>query len=176
MNTKTITIFGSSLPIPGELEYEDAYYIGKSLARNGYNICSGGAQGIMDAVSKGAIEEGKEAIGITVDMFNAISSKNLTREVKCNTLYQRLENLIELGDGFIILPGGTGTMLEISLIWEMFNKNVIEEKPIACLGKMWEGIVSLMEERVKYEKRKVNLIKCLSTPKDIVEFMNNELK
>lgn len=175
MKTKTITVFGSSLPKPGEPEYEDAYTIGKLLAQNGFNVCSGGAQGIMDAVSKGAVAEGKEAIGITVAMFNAVSSKHLTHEVKCDTLFQRLDNLIEYGDGFIILPGGTGTLLEISLIWEMFNKEISNHRPIACLGELWKSIVAPMEERVKYENRKTNLVKCFNEVNEVVEFITNEL-
>ena len=51
-----------SLPKAGEKEYEEAYYIGKTLAKHGYNICSGGSQGIMDAVSKGAKEEGTATV------------------------------------------------------------------------------------------------------------------
>jgi uncharacterized protein (TIGR00730 family) len=176
MNQKTITVFGSSLPKPGEPEYEDAYAIGKMLAQSGFNVCSGGAQGIMDAVSKGATEEGKEAIGITVEMFNTTSSKNLTREIKCDTLFKRLDTLIEYGDGFIILPGGTGTLLEISLVWELFNKGILDEKPVACLGEMWNNIVSPMEERVAYEKRKTNLVKCFNNVSDIVKFITSELK
>jgi uncharacterized protein (TIGR00730 family) len=176
MNRKTITIFGSSLPLPGQPEYEDAYLIGKKLAGHGFNICSGGSQGIMDAVSKGAVEENREAIGITVEIFNTHTSKNLTREVKCNTLFQRLDNLINYGDGFIILPGGTGTLLEISLLWEMFNKNLVKDKPAAAYGQMWEKIVNTMEERVKFEQRRVNLIKCFNKSEDIVEYMVSSLK
>ncbi len=175
MNQKTITVFGSSLPKPGEPEYEDAYLIGKALAQNGFNVCTGGFQGIMDAVSKGASEEGKEAVGVTVAMFNAVSSNHLTREIKCDTLFQRLDTLIEYGDGFIILPGGTGTLLEISLVWELLNKEIIEAKPIACLGEIWSRIVTPMEERVAYEKRKTNLTKCFKNVPDIVEFITNEL-
>ncbi|MCB9247842.1 MAG: LOG family protein [Ignavibacteriales bacterium] len=69
----------------------------------------------------------KEAIGITVAMFNAVSSKHLTKEIKCDTLFQRIDNLLERGDGFIILPGGTGTLLEISIVWELINKNIIDK-------------------------------------------------
>jgi len=175
MTNKTITVFGSSLPKPGEQEYEDAYSIGKRLAQNGFNVCTGGFQGIMDAVSKGAAEEGKEAIGITVDVFNAVSSKYLTHEVKCNTLFERLDNLTTYGDGFIILPGGTGTLLEISLVWEMFNKDIIDERPVACLGEMWNRIVAPMEERLHYEKRKTNIVKCFNNVTDVVDYIINEL-
>ena len=176
MKRKTITIFGSSLPKPGDEEYEEAYLIGKKLAQNGFNICSGGALGIMDAVSKGATEEGKEAIGITVPIFNSSASKYLTHEIKCNTIFQRLDNLIEYGDGFVILPGGTGTLLELAIVWEMFNKNVLDERPVICLGEMWKNIVSPMEERVKYEGRKVNLVKCFNKPAELVNYISNSLK
>lgn len=175
MKQKTVTVFGSSLPQPGETEYEEAYFIGKSLAKKGFDVCTGGAQGIMDAVSKGAVEEGRKAIGVTVAMFNAISSKHLTTEIKCDTLFKRLDNLIEFGDAFIILPGGTGTLVELSLIWELFNKEVIDKKPIACYGEMWNRIITPMEERVKFERRNENLIKCYYNPQDIVEFISNEL-
>ncbi len=175
MNRKTITIFGSSLPKPGDDEYEEAYLIGKKLAQNGFNICSGGAQGIMDAVSKGATEEGKEAIGITVPIFNSVSSKYLTHEIKCNTIFERLDNLIEYGDGFIILPGGTGTLLELAIVWEMFNKGVLDERPVVCLGDMWNSIVTPMEERVRYERRKANLIKCFNKPNEVINYISKSL-
>ncbi|MCB9219594.1 MAG: LOG family protein [Ignavibacteriales bacterium] len=171
----TITVFGSSMPKNGEPEYEEAYLLGKMLAKNGYNVCSGGSLGIMDAVSKGAVEEGKEAIGVTVALFNSPSSRHLTREIKCDTLFQRLDNLISHGDGFIILPGGTGTLLEVSLIWELFNKEVLAEKPVATLGSMWRRILSPMEERVKYEKRKNDLIQFFDDSKSIVEYLNVKL-
>lgn len=176
MNNKTITVFGSSLPKAGEREYEDAYKIGKLLAKNGYNVCTGGFQGTMDAVSKGAKENGTEAIGITVPLFNAKPSKYLTKEIQCNTLFQRLETLIEYADGFIILPGGTGTLLELSLVWESINKNLIEEKPIACLGEMWNSIIAPMEVRIKFEKRKEKLIKCLKDVDEIIDFISKNVK
>ena len=175
MTNKTITIFGSSLPIPGEQEYEDAYKISKKLAALGFNICSGGSMGIMDAVSKAAVEEGREAIGVTVKIFNTPATKYLTKEIKCDTLFQRLDNLVNLGDGFIVLPGGTGTLVELSLIWELFNKNVLEEKPTAAFGSLWNDIVSTLDKRVAYEKRKVNLIKLFNSIDDLVEYFNAEL-
>ncbi len=176
MKKKTITVFGSSIPQPGEKDYEEAYLVGRKLAENGFNVCTGGAMGIMDAVSKGASEIGAEAIGITVAMFNSKTSKYLTTEVKCDTLFERLDNLITSGDGFIILPGGTGTLLEISLVWEMFNKGISEIKPVACLGEMWSKIVAPMEERVRYEKRRENIINCYNTVDEVINFITSELK
>lgn len=168
---KTITIFGSSKPLPGEYEYEIAYHLGKLLGENGFNVCTGGYQGIMDAISKGATEMGREAIGITVKTFHSTPSKYLTREIQCETLTDRILKLIETGDGYIILPGGTGTLLELAMVWESFNKNILNEKPVFCLGGMWKKIVEVMEERIKEEGRKNNLIKCCDSIFECVEQM-----
>ncbi len=172
---KTVTIFGSSLPKQGEFEYESAYKIASELAQNGFNICSGGNSGIMEAVSKAANEKGTEAIGVTVNIFNAKPNHYLTTEIKCNTLFRRIDKLIEYGDAFVILPGGTGTLLELSAIWELFNKNVIKEKPVASIGKMWKTIITEMEERIIKEKRKRNLIKYFLNEKDLVSYLLEKL-
>lgn len=126
---KNITIFGSSQPKPGEAEYETAYELGAILGRNGFSVCSGGFQGIMDAVSKGVSENGGEAIGVTVDLFSALPSKYLTKEIKCNSLFSRIEKMVELGDAYIILRGGTGTLVEFSIVWEYINKPLWTRSP-----------------------------------------------
>ena len=105
---KFVTVFGSSIPSPGEEEYEVAYQLGKMIGEANLNVCTGGFQGIMDAVSKGCTEFDKEAIGVTLDIYNVQASKYLTKEIKCHTLFERLTNLLEIGDAFVILQGGTG--------------------------------------------------------------------
>jgi uncharacterized protein (TIGR00730 family) len=171
MKRKTVTVFGSSIPIPGEVEYENAYKLGLLLGENNLNVCTGGYRGIMDAVSKGAVEKGGEAIGVTVDIFNAVPSPHLTKEIKCHSLLSRIEKLIELGDAFIVLPGGTGTLVELAIVWEMFNKNLLDKKPFACVGKMWKPVIDQMEERILIEKRKSGLIKWFDNIDDCARFI-----
>jgi len=168
---KTVTIFGSSIPRPGDAEYESAFRLGNILGQNNLNVCTGGFQGTMDAVSKGASEAGAEAIGVTVNIFNAHPSKYLNREIKCNTLFERLSKLLELGDAYIILNGGTGTMLELALVWESINKNLITEKPCAAVGDMWKSIVEAMEKQIEKEKRKTGLVKCFDTVEECAEYI-----
>jgi hypothetical protein len=156
---KFVTVFGSSIPQPGDLEYEAAYQLGKKLALNGLNVCSGGFHGIMDAVSKGAIEAGGEAIGVTLDIYKAVPSKYLTKQIACLTLQDRLKNLIDIGDAYVVLQGGTGTLLELALVWEYMNKNMISPKPFACHSNLWKQIVLVMEEQIKKEGRKNGLLK-----------------
>lgn len=168
---KTVTIFGSSIPRPGDAEYDSAFRLGKILGENNINVCTGGFHGIMDAASKGASEAGTEAIGVTVNLFRALPSKYLTKEIRCSSLFERLEKLIELGDAYIILNGGTGTLLELSLVWESINKNLIAEKPCASVGFMWNDIVSAMEKQIEREKRKTGLIKCFDDVENCADYI-----
>jgi hypothetical protein len=176
MNKKTITILGSSLPKEGEGEFIFAYNLGKQLALNNFNICTGGYRGIMHAASKGAIEAGGTAIGITVDLWGAKPSEYLTKEIKCKSLSERIETLIKNGDGFVILQGGTGTLLELAFVWEMANKNLIEKKPIVCHSIMWEKIVCVMEKQIKKEKRETGLIKPCNDVSEIIKNLISNLK
>ncbi len=61
---RIVSIFGSSRPRPGESEYDEAFELGKEIARAGYTVCNGGYEGIMEASSRGAEESGGSAIGV----------------------------------------------------------------------------------------------------------------
>ena len=95
---KTITVFGSSQPVESDEQYKLAYKLGSLLADNGFNVCTGGFFGIMEAISKGAVENGREAIGVTVDHWGGAANKFVTKEIKCNTLFERINKLIETAD------------------------------------------------------------------------------
>ncbi len=172
---KTITVFGSSLPKENEREYQIALKLGSKLAQKGFNVCSGGYQGIMDAVSKGASQNGAEAIGITVDLWGSTPSKYLTKQIECNYLSQRISKLVELGDAYVVLQGGTGTLLELAVVWELINKSLSKKKPIACHSKMWKSIVKIMDEQISKEGRKSGLIKCFNSVDEIIDYLFIEL-
>ncbi|MFZ6032855.1 MAG: LOG family protein [Melioribacter sp.] len=175
MKNKFVTVFGSSVPKPGEEEYETAYLLGTLLAQSGLNVCTGGYKGIMDAVSKGASEAGAEAVGVTLDIYNSVPSKYLTKEIKCHTLFDRLENLINIGEAYVILQGGTGTLVELAIVWEFMNKKMMPKKPVACHGQMWTEIVNFMESQIKKEKRETGLIKCFSDIEKCAGYIINSL-
>ena len=176
MNKKTITVFGSSLPEQGSEEFNTAYNLGKLLAQNNFNVCTGGYRGIMTAVSKAAVENGAEAIGVTVNNWGVVPNKYLTKEVKCKSLFERISKLVEIGDAYVVLQGGTGTLLELSVVWEFMNKKLLEIKPAACHSKMWMEIVSVMERQIRTENRKAGLIKPFENVTEIVDYLNQSLK
>jgi uncharacterized protein (TIGR00730 family) len=172
---KTITVFGSSQPREGEDEYNIAYKLGCLLANKGFDVCTGGFMGTMEAVSKGANENNAEVIGVTVNIWSSNPNRFITKEVKCKTLLERVEKLIELGDAFIVLQGGTGTLLELAATWELSNKGLMEHKPILCYSSMWQGIVSIMNIQMKKEGRDTELVKSFETVEEIVDNIYSEL-
>ena len=173
---KTITIFGSSRPRENDAEFKTAYNLGALLAERGFNVCTGGYQGIMNAVSKGAKENGAEVFGITVSGWGTVPSTYLTKEIKCNNLNERIQKLISLGDGYVILQGGTGTLLELSYVWELINKKILPSKPVVSHSNMWKEIIAILEKQLLIEKRITGLVKNFDTVQEIVDYLFNELK
>ena len=165
---KTITVFGSSKPREGDEEYTTAYKLGCLLAENGFNVCSGGFGGIMEAVSKGTIEHGGEAIGITFNFWGSQPNKYVTKEIKCDTLLQRIQKLVDYGDAYVILQGGTGTLLELAVVWEFSNKGLMDHKPILCHSDLWKEITLIMNKQMTYEGRGIDLVKTYDTVDEIV--------
>lgn len=172
---KTITVFGSSIPGPGDEEYSIAYELGKQLAQNNFSVCTGGYSGIMEAVSKGAVEGGGEAIGVTIKDWKSVPNKFLTKNIVCDNLFERIQTLIKFADGFVILKGGTGTLLELAAVWELMNKNILPVKPVVCHSTMWKQIVEIMEVQIESEKRKTGLIKCFDNVSDMVIYLRSSI-
>ena len=172
---KIITIFGSSKPIDNDEQYVTAYKLGKQLAQSGFNICTGGFNGIMEAASRGAIEGGGEAIGVTVNLWNGRANKYVTNEIVCDTLFERIDKLIELGNGFVVLQGGSGTLLELAAVWEYFNKGLLAEKPIACHSGIWKVIVSEMNKQMKLEGRNFEMVKTFDSIDEITDYFKSIL-
>jgi uncharacterized protein (TIGR00725 family) len=173
---KTVTVFGSSIPKDGEKEYLTAYRLGYLLAKNNFNVCAGGYAGIMEAVSKGVVENGGKATGITLQYMNSPANKYVTEEIKCKTLFDRIAELISRGDAYVILQGGTGTLLELASVWEFMNKNLLKIKPVACHSLMWKEISFIIDKQIVKEKRITGLVKYFDDVEKIAEYLVSELK
>jgi uncharacterized protein (TIGR00725 family) len=143
---KIVTVFGSSRPKAGDVEYEEARELGKLLAQRGFAVCSGGFGGVMEGVSRGAKENGGKTYGVTAEFFKRKANAWVDTEVRMETWDERLFELIRLADGFAVCKGGTGTLVELAVVWEMLNKSVITEKPIAVVGDFWQPILDRVRE------------------------------
>jgi len=144
MNRKhdaSITVFGSARPPEGHAQYEEARALGRALATLGFTVCSGGYGGVMEAVSRGAKEAGGRALGVTASSFRSRANRWLDEEVRVATWQERLFELVRRGDGYVACQGGTGTLVELAVVWEMLNKRVMNPKPFAVLGGFWQPIL-----------------------------------
>lgn len=146
MEEKIIAVFGSSRPEAGHVDYEEARVLGAALARRGFAICTGGYGGVMEAASRGAKEAGGKTYGITAEFFSRKVNEWVDVEVRKKTWQERLFALIEMGDGFVACKGGTGTLVELAVVWEMLNKSVMRDKPMAVLGDFWQPILERVRE------------------------------
>jgi uncharacterized protein (TIGR00725 family) len=146
INEKIVTVFGSSRPQSGDADYEEARALGKALAKSGFAVCSGGYGGVMEGVSRGAKEAGGKTYGVTAEFFKRAANEWIDVEVRKKTWEERLFELIELGDAFVVCKGGTGTLVELAVVWEMLNKSVIDPKPFVVLGDFWQPILDRVRE------------------------------
>lgn len=144
--TKIITVFGSGRLHEGDAHYAQARELGTALAARGFVVCTGGYGGVMEAVSRGAKQAGGRTLGVTAQFFQSRANRWIDREVRVKTWRDRLFELLELGGGYVACPGGTGTLVELAVVWEMANKGVTTGKPIVLLGNFWQPIIERVRE------------------------------
>jgi uncharacterized protein (TIGR00730 family) len=176
-----VTVFGSSRPHEGDADYEEARLLGRALAESGYSVCSGGYGGVMEAVSRGAKERGGKTYGVTAEFFNAKLNPWVDVEVRVKTWQERLFELIRFADGFVACKGGTGTLVELAVVWEMLNKSVMAGKPFAVLGDFWQPILERVREvelghPAPWGEVNGRLVHVAATPGEVVRHFKEKLK
>lgn len=141
-----ITVFGSSRPRPGDPHYAEAHALGAALAAKGLIVCTGGYSGVMEAVSRGAKEAGGRTLAVTAEFFRGRANRWVDEEVRVKTWQDRLFELVKRGRGYVACPGGTGTLVELAVVWEMLNKGAMRRKPLAVLGDFWQPVIERVRE------------------------------
>lgn len=146
MDEIVVSVFGTGRARAGEPAYVLAEQIGRALAKAGFAIANGGYRGTMYASAKGAAEAGGTVIGVTCSAFkNSVANEYVTREIAVGSLDERLETLVRMGRAYVVLPGGTGTLLELAMVWELKNKGFLDQgKPIVLAGAFWRPLVDLV--------------------------------
>jgi len=171
MNEKTVTIFGTSKANPGDKNFELALELGRLCAEAGFTIVNGGYGGTMLAAAKGAKQAGGKTIGITCSAFGRKGPNEfIDREITTKNLTERLNKLIELGGAYVVLPGGTGTLLELAEIWELTNKGFVNPpKPIILLTDFFGPLIDIIAAE---DARGAGLISRADTPRQVIEILN----
>lgn len=171
-----VTVFGSSRPMPDDPEYGSARALGAALAGKGWDVCSGGYAGVMEAVSRGAKEAGGRTLGVTARAFSRTANRWIDEEIRVESWQERLFELIARGHGYVVCPGGTGTLAELAVVWEMVNKRVMPRKPTVVLGEFWQPVIECVREvdtgrESPWGERDEQLIYAARTPADAAEFL-----
>jgi len=144
-----ICIYGSYSKNQEEKLLNISKEIGKTLCRNGHNlIYGGGKNGLLGEIAKTVNKLGRDTIGIileTSDMDNYVYKK-CTKLIKKKNMSERKHYMEEISDGFIILPGGIGTLDEFFEILVLINKGEYQ-KPVALFNKygFFNDILSFMK-------------------------------
>jgi len=138
-----ISVFGGAAPKNGDPAYEEARQLGFLLGSAGHTLLTGGYIGVMEAVSRGAREAGAHVIGATCGQIEKCHLERkpnpyLCEEWRFETLQERLFALIERCDAAIAMPGGAGTLAEISIMWNEMIIEAIPQRPLILLGPSWQ--------------------------------------
>ena len=160
-----VSVFGSSQVQPGSPAYDEAKLVGTLLARDGLTVCSGGYGGVMEAVSRGANEAGGFVIGVTSSVLDRPGANRwVDEEVQTETLIERLRTLIALGQGYLALKGGIGTLTEISLVWSLLQTRSIPRGPFVLLRDPWEGLLGFCAGKLIIQKRDLDYPRLAGSP------------
>lgn len=167
---KIVSIFGTSKARPGDGVFEMALKLGQLLAENGMAIANGGYGGVMLASAQGASKAGGKTIGVTCSAFGRNGANEyISEEINTHSLQERLETLVNTADAYVVLPGGTGTLLELAHIWEFKNKHFLNEsKPIIILGGFWKPLVEMI---ANIDSESAGHVIGAHTPEEVVEIL-----
>jgi uncharacterized protein (TIGR00730 family) len=180
-HTRVVTVFGSSRPAEGDAAYAEARALGGALAAAGFTVCSGGYGGVMEAVSRGAKDAGGRTLGVTTSFFRSRVNRWVDEEVRVATWEERLFELVRRGEGYVACRGGTGTLVELAIVWEMLNKRVMARKPFAVLGDFWQPVVERVREveggaDSHWNAADGGLIRACAQPVDAANFLASALR
>lgn len=175
---KIICVFGSSHPGEGDEAYALAYDMGKRLAENGYTLCNGGYGGVMEASAKGTKSASGRTIGVTIRNTKGRTANPWIDEViEKDSLVERMMTLVSLGDAYVILPGGTGTLLELAAVWEFVNKQLMRPKPIITVGEFWNHVIETLCRQLIAEgaRHAAEAVVQAATPQQCVDYLRTRL-
>lgn len=172
---RVISVFGSSVPLPGSREYQLAHDLGHLLAQANFAVATGGYGGTMAAVSQGVSEGGGYVIGITSKRIESSRMARLNQwvdhEINYETLAERVMHLVTNNQGMIVLPGGIGTLSEFALAWSLLQVGEIPPRPLVLLGRMWQETLESFIQPLYVFPEHVALIRTANTPSDAVALL-----
>jgi uncharacterized protein (TIGR00730 family) len=176
-----ISIFGSARTQPGEQYYELAVEISKRLAQEGFGIITGGGPGIMEAGNKGAHLAGGRSVGLNIDLpFEQHFNQYVDHDKNLNFDYFFVRKVMfaKYSQGFIMMPGGWGTMDEFFEVATLIQTGKFTQTPMICMGRdYWGGLFDWMQKTMLEKYKNISpgdldLIKVFDTADEVVQYLS----
>ena len=147
-----ISIFGSARTKPGTKYYEMAVKTAACIAENGFGVITGGGPGIMEAGNKGAYQAGGKSVGLGIELPREQGvNRYVSPEYEINFRYffVRKVMFVKYAQGFIVFPGGFGTLDELFETLTLIQTEKIEKIPIVMVGvEYWKGLVDWIKDKL----------------------------
>lgn len=172
-----VSIFGSARTQPDNKYYQLAEEAARLLTDGGYGVISGGGPGIMEAANKGAYENGGKSVGLNIELpFEQFHNKYIDRDklMEFDYFFVRKVMFMKYSQGFIVLPGGFGTMDELFEAITLIQTGKIARFPIVLVGsEYWTGLMDWIKNFMLAEKNisddDLNLYRIVDTAEEAVE-------
>ncbi len=172
-----ITIYGSSRSQPGQEDYERAREIARLLGKQGFSIITGGGPGAMEAANRGAQEAGAKSVGLNVVLpeeqaLNAYASLSIS----FNHFFVRKVMLVKYSIAFVIMPGGLGTLDELTEVLTLIQTHKIKPFPVILFNSSyWQGFLDWMRNSTlacEYiSESDLKLLRLSDEPSEVVEIV-----
>lgn len=172
-----VSIFGSARTGKDNKYYEMAVEIGQLLTERGYGVITGGGPGIMEAGNKGAFEAGGKSVGLNIELpFEQFHNRYIDRDklMEFDYFFVRKVMFMKYSQGYIVLPGGFGTLDELFEAITLIQTGKIARFPIVLVGsEYWKGLLEWVENTILEEKNinpeDLNLYRIVDTAEEAAE-------
>lgn len=172
-----VSVFGSARMRRGDAEYAQAEEVAAELARHGYAVVTGGGPGIMEAANKGAHEAGGVSVGLGIELpFEQGLNQYVDLGVNFRYFFARKTMFVKYASGFIVLPGGYGTLDELFEALTLVQTGKVTRFPIVLIGtEYWGGLVEWLKngprDRGLVGPQDVHLLHLTDDPVDAVRYV-----
>jgi uncharacterized protein (TIGR00730 family) len=172
-----ITVFGSARTKEGDELYEKAYQLARVLGKNGFNLITGGGPGVMEAVNRGAKEEGVKSIGANIELpFEQKPNPYITLPLSFRYFFVRKVMFIKYAIAYIVLPGGFGTLDELFEAITLIQTRKIRPFPVILMGSSyWKDLITFMQTHMLSQgmigKEDLNIFKIMDDPEEVAEYI-----
>ena len=177
-----VSIFGSARTKPDDKYYQLAENIAKNLSDNGYGVITGGGPGIMEAANKGAYNAGGTSVGLNIELpFEQHDNPYIDsdKSIDFDYFFVRKVMFVKYSQGFVVMPGGFGTLDELFEAITLIQTHKIGKFPIILVGKkFWSGLVdwikeTLLDSHNNISKEDLNLLNIVDTENEVIEILND---